>query len=134
MICLILSQWKCLKEPSANHLLGQYAAALLHGLGSKSWPPPSESSSVPCPMTWALDSVSRHLNCSLTEAEGKEVEQDQRGPLFSWLEKPPTNMKAAWGWLDTGPEPIFSRWSFHHRTILSLLAIDAKPWPWLRPV
>lgn len=108
MICLILmSQWKWHRDQSTNHVEQYYAASLLCGLGSKPWPP-SESSSV----SW--DAFLWHLNCIFTEAEGKETEQDQSGPLLSWLEKPATNMKAAWGRLDIAPRPIYSRWSFPH--------------------
>lgn len=38
-----------------------------------------------CPMIWALGLTLGIFTAAFTEAEGKEVEQDQRGPLFSWL-------------------------------------------------
>lgn len=92
-----------------------------------SWPPSSELSSMSYPMIWALGfSLGIFSAVSLSQRVKKTV-QDQRGSLSSWLGKLATSMEAARGWLDTGQRPIYSGWSFHHRTMLCLhLATDAN--------
>lgn len=79
------------------------------------------------PMIWALGfSLGIFSAVSLRQRVKKQTKT--RGThLSSWLGKLASNVEAAPGWLDTGQGPVYSGWSFHHRTMLCLhLATDAN--------
>jgi hypothetical protein len=73
-----------------------------------------------CPMILALG-LSLGISTAVSLRQSIRDRPRPEDSLFSWLDKP-ANMKAGLGWLDTGPRSIFSRWSFHHKTMLSPLS------------